>query len=242
MFFFEKLVDLVKKKNQAGELLRARRHDFSEPEKVTFGETPVQISKIYKGADKSEHYREFLSRLIKRWDILYEPERLNGYDDPKGKTKKEILKERQSGWQVVLIEDLPMMPDKDKGKTLRGRKQFEAGQWADYYLVSVHALSAYKGEKGMNPETYITYVISRVVEKGEITDDGIRNENHSSLLIGSFFPVTDILNNEPRGPYGETDTVPGVNWGPFFLNFNQASPRSSSTGLGGCARTVIPIL
>lgn len=126
--------------------------------------------------------------------LIYHPQQFLKYEH-KGKTKEEILKEGKNGFYILLVEDLPSIPQKNQGKILGGRKQIETG------ISPVECLKKlknkeYEQESGMTIEEYIIYAISYLEEKNQVIDYYYIDSSHNyygaqALLIGNYVNIFD---------------------------------------------------
>ena len=169
----EKYKQVILRHHQEGKLLATKEKpsDPDEPLELNKSE-PVRALDKYQNADISGELVYFLEKFS---------------SSHKGKTKQEILKE-QGGFNILLIEDLPNIPRKDKGKDIKGRKQLEAGQTPNKYLETLRKSSAYKNETGMTPEEQIIYAIKHLEQTNQVIDD-YSGKGSASYQLGAYFPA-----------------------------------------------------
>ena len=124
-------------------------------------------------------------------------------NNPGGMTKAELIKQSLDtpfpGWEVSLIEP-GEIPAKDKGKTIKGRKQLEAGKSSKDYLKLLQTDRMYRHETGKIPESWLTEFLIRLHTKNQVLGDywGI---GKAEFLIGAYHPPSG---RAPSGrvPYG----------------------------------------
>ena len=117
-------------------------------------------------------------------------------ENHQGRTKQEILEEGEGGetpgWNIILIEDMPDIPRKTKGKVTGGRKQFEAGDTPNNYLKALKDSEkggTYQNEDGMTPEDQLIYSIVHLEETDQVIDDWQGN-GAVSYQLGAYFPAS----------------------------------------------------
>jgi hypothetical protein len=110
-------------------------------------------------------------------DIVYYVEKLEQKNHG-GLTKKELLKKQRqqksatAGWRILMVETEDVIPKKDNGKIIGGRKQIEAGKSADEYLTMIKdPKNQYEHEQGMSLEDWLMHAIATLEEKNEVLDD-----------------------------------------------------------------------
>jgi len=115
--------------------------------------------------------------------LVYDPQSFD--ENHQGKTKQELIN-RGSPWRVELIEDCPDLPAEGGGKTVGDRPQLEANQSSNDYLNTIKTNPDYTGEKGLDPESWLTYAITSLEEgKGQIDD--YQGQGKISFLTGAYF-------------------------------------------------------
>ena len=130
--------------------------------------------------------------------LVYQPKEFS--KNHKGKTKQEILKEQEKesttpGWHIILIEDMPDIPRENKGKTIGGRKQFEANDTPNNYLKTLRDSkkdNPYQGEEGMTPEDQLMYAITHLEETDQVIDD-YQGNGSISYQVGAYFPASGVV-------------------------------------------------
>jgi len=117
-------------------------------------------------------------------NLVYEPKKFD--NDHEGKTKQEIINQ-SNPWKIKLIEDMPDLPAFGDGKMIGGRSQHEANFTPNHYLNTPNMNTVYEGEKGFDPETWLTYAITNLEEKNQQIDDW-QGQGKSCFLVGAYFP------------------------------------------------------
>ncbi len=165
----EKYEQVLVKHYQEGKLL-ATKEKPSDPDKhLNFDEDePITIREGYQNADIEERLRYFPKKFSK---------------NHQGKTKQEILR-KQSGFNVMLIEDLPIILRKGEGKEIKGRKQLEVGKDAGEYLEILNTNPIYQNETGMTPEEQITYAIKYLEQTNQVIDE-VPGKDSTSCQLGT---------------------------------------------------------
>jgi peptidoglycan/xylan/chitin deacetylase (PgdA/CDA1 family) len=132
--------------------------------------------------------------------LVYHPEKFDKKDH-QGKTKGELL-QQGGGWSILLIEDMPNIPETDP-KTVGGRtqidtkgsamEQFLSGKKVPTpkeYLQFIEQETIYSGEQGMTPEDQLMYAITHLEETDQIIDD-YQGNGKISYQVGAYFPSSD---------------------------------------------------
>ncbi len=132
---------------------------------------PISLSSIYEGADTS-------GRLV------YYPREPSDWFS--GQTKNDILASGESGWKILLVEDLPNLPANGFGEIVGGRPQLEAGESPGHYLRVLKTNPKYVGETGMTPEDWLIYALTYLEETNQVIDNWINN-GKEAFLLGAFF-------------------------------------------------------
>ena len=155
----EKYGQVILKHYQEGKLLATKEKPSDPDEKLELNEnTPIWIWEEYYNADTEGK-------------LVYFPKQFSKTNH-QGKTKIELLKkELCSGYNIILIEDLPNIPRKGKGKTIGNRKQIEIGQSPKEYLEMLKKDKQYLNEQGMTPEDQITYAITYLEKTNQVIDE-----------------------------------------------------------------------
>lgn len=110
-----------------------------------------------------------------------------------GTTKAEILKEADSAWSIVLLEEMPNIPRSGKGAAVDGRAQLEAGKTPKEYLELLEKNEeSYKYERGLAPEDSLMYNISHLDETDQIIDD-YRGNGSLAYNLGGWFPPSGVV-------------------------------------------------
>src|SRR3989338_2761237 len=129
--------------------------------------------------------------------LVYHPEKFDKKDH-QGKTKGELL-QQGGGWSILLIEDMPNIPETDP-KTVGGRtqidtkgsamEQFLSGKKVPTpkeYLQFIEQETVYSDEQGMTPEDQLMYAITHLEETDQVIDD-YQGNGKISYQIGAYFP------------------------------------------------------
>lgn len=93
-----------------------------------------------------------------------------------------IHKDQLEPWQVVLIEDVVDLPDKNHGTIIGQRKQLEAGQEPKYYEEQIFT----NQEQGFTPESWLILAITYLEEQNRQIDD-FQGKGKGSFLFGATF-------------------------------------------------------
>lgn len=187
--FGMKLGDLVEKYKQA--ILRHHKAQklFAPKEKQTDPNLPIGL------LSDSVVWSSWSSDDDTAGLLVYYPQEFS--QNHQGKTKREILEE-EGGWNILLVEDLPIIPREGQGKTIGGRKQLESRKSLAKYLEIIQNDPSYQNESGMTPEDYIVYAITHLEQTDQVIDfREAFSRDSSPCLIGAYLP--------PRG-------VPGAQW------------------------------
>ncbi len=160
-------------------------------------------------------------------DLLYGPRSLD-IADTGAKTKQEML-ERNDGWQIMLLEDLPSLPWRRQAKTVGGRKQIEAPKRPAEYLALLRENPSYEGEQAINIETWICYAMKQLEEKHQVIDDmgdlkvAAGTSSTPCMLLGSIMK--------------DTLKIPAADWSENSAYITLDKPEISMHGL----RTAVEI-
>ncbi|OGZ20867.1 MAG: hypothetical protein A2W55_03015 [Candidatus Nealsonbacteria bacterium RIFCSPHIGHO2_02_38_10] len=118
----DKYKQVILKHHKEGKLLATKENPFDPDEQLELDENnPVWLWGNYRNADVNG-------------EMVYYPKEFSS--NHQGKTKQEVLKE-QGGWNILLAENLPNIPRKNKGEKIKGRKQLEAGKTPYQYLETL---------------------------------------------------------------------------------------------------------
>ena len=170
-----KYQQVILKHYQQGKLLATKEKPSDPDEPLDLNEEePVWVWNQYENADLEGK-------------LIYYPQEFS--DNHHGKTKKQILDQTKQGFNVLLIEDLPNIPRQGKGKTIQGRKQWEANKTPQEYLKALQTDPAYQSEQGLTPEDQIIYAITYLEQFNQVIDDQFRNGS-GSFQIGAYFPAS----------------------------------------------------
>ena len=99
---------------------------------------------------------------------------------------------KQGGFNLLLIEDLPNIPRQGKGKEINGRKQLEAGEKSSQYLEMLKTNPQYRGEIGMTPEEQIMHAIKHLEQTNQVIDDW-KGRGSLSYQLGAYFTADDLI-------------------------------------------------
>ncbi len=201
-FLIDRTGDLIVKKHKDGKLLG------TDGKKLELNENQqVYIDDIYQDADV-------------KGDLVYFPQKFDKANHG-GKTKQELTAEAGS-WQIELIENLPDLPAEKKGKTIAGRKQFEANQSPEQYLKAIQSDKQYKGEQFTTPEAQLIYFMEYLQRNNQVIDDW-DGKGNSCWNAGAYFKSGFV----PRGDWGRVGkqfALRGANPG---YHFDALAVRSS---------------
>lgn len=129
--------------------------------------------------------------------MRYYPQKFDK-NDPGGMTKAELIKQSLNspfpGWEASLIES-GEIPARGKGKTIKGRKQPEAGASSIDYLKLLQTNPTHRHETGKIPESWLAEFIMRLHIKNQVLGDW-QGIGKAELLIGTYHPSSDFV------PYG----------------------------------------
>jgi hypothetical protein len=165
-FLIDRTRDLIVKKHKQDKLLGTDGKKLELDE-----EQPVYVADEYKDADVSG-------------DLVYYPQKFDKANHG-GMTKEELIN-ATGGWRIELIEDLPDLPAEKKGKTIKGRKQFEAGQSPEEYLEKIKTDKQYKGEQLSTPEAQLSYFMQYLQKHDQVIDDW-EGQGKGCWNAGSYF-------------------------------------------------------
>ncbi len=134
--------------------------------------------------------------------LIYFPKEFSA--NHQGSTKKEFLEQRQQGWEVILLEDMPNIPKEGEGKTHGGRTQLDTKGSSikpfiasgtttpspKEYLKALQEDPQYQHEQGLLPEDWLIYALTMLEEQNQIIDDYSGN-GKVSYNLGAYFPTSD---------------------------------------------------
>lgn len=178
--------------HQQGKLLGTKR-ELTEPDEQLALDTaqPVGMWSGYQQADAEGK-------------LVYYPKEFS--EQHGGKTKAEVIKE-QSGWSILLIEDLPNIPREGQAKTIGGRPQLDtvgssmrsymsAGETvpspSEYLAALQDDQNVYRFEEGMTPEGQLMYALKQLEETNQVVDD-YQGNGRVSYQIASYFPASGYV-------------------------------------------------
>ncbi|MFA6427984.1 MAG: hypothetical protein WCW02_00370 [Candidatus Buchananbacteria bacterium] len=143
-----------------------------------------KLLNIYKRPDDEEFISDHTGypEAEAKGDLVYFPKKFSA--NHQGKTKQELLPTQ--AWQVLLLEDLPDLPDRDQGKTKAGRQQPEACQIFKEYLKKLQTDPQYKGEQGLTLESWLIYGLSCLVQTNQVIDSR-GGPYRGCFLVNSYF-------------------------------------------------------
>ena len=129
-----------------------------------------------------------------------------------GKTKKQLLKDTEQGFQILLIEQNPIIPAAGTNEiigTKQPRKRLAAGDTPDAYLETLQTQPEYKYEQGLTPEAWMTQFLLHLEETNQVIDDREKNSK-ANLNIGGWFPASSHF--VPLSFWGQVSSVANLNW------------------------------
>ena len=140
-------------------------------------DTPLYVFDKYADADTAD-------------TLVYFP-RAFEKEDHGGKTKKDLLKETQQGFHILLIEQDPVIPARDIDETIgttQPRKRLVAGDSAENYLQKLRTEKEYAGEQGMTPEAWMTHFLLHLEATNQVIDD-YQGNGKVNYNLGGWFPA-----------------------------------------------------
>jgi len=168
----EKYKQVILKHHKEGKLLATKEKPTDPDEQLKLDENQlVWTWAKYNNADING-------------ELIYFPKEFSK-ENHKGKTKQEIIKERD-GFSVMFIEDLANIPRQGKGKEIKGRKQLEAGLTPNKYLEILKTNPIYQNETGMTPEEQIIYAIKHLEQTNQVIDDFFGISTAGTVFSASF--------------------------------------------------------
>jgi hypothetical protein len=175
------LIDLMKSaivKHAAEGLVYQTRRSPSDPL------TPVRVN-----TKRQVWIWETLRQVLDTDELMYFPQEYSS--NHRGQTKLEVVNNRRicalPGWSVGLVEDLPIMPEQGRGKTLGGRRQLEIGHSPREYL-QVLQTQTYEGETGKTLEDFITEFLAHLEETNEVSNDV--NDHNALWCLGQYLKIS----------------------------------------------------
>ncbi len=171
-FLIDRTRDLIVKKHKEGKLLG------TDGKKLELDENqPVYVEDIYGDADV-------------KGDLVYYPQKFDKQNHG-GKTKQELVAET-GGWQIDLIENMPDLPAENKGKTIAGRKQFEAAQSPEEYLKKIQTDPQYANEQFTTPEAQLIYFVQYLRQHKQVIDDW-DGKGKGCWNVGAYFKGSGVV-------------------------------------------------
>ena len=144
---------------------------------------PVRVS-----TEKHVWVWDTLMQAIETAELAYFPQEYSS--NHRGQTKLEVVNNGRicavPGWSVGLVEDLPILPQQGRGKTLGGRTQLETGSSPREYLQTLES-QAYQGETGKTLEDFATRFLTHLVTTNEVSND--RDDNNSLWCLGQYLRI-----------------------------------------------------
>ena len=164
----ERYKRLLIEKHQQGQLLSTQGEPLALNE-----DDPLYKWEGYSGADVNG-------------TLVYYPEQFDR-ENHHGQTKQELIEEGNP-WEVALIEDMPDLKAEGAGQTLGGRTQLEANHSPNEYLETIQTNPAYQHERGITPESWLSYAITELQQNSQQIDD-YGGKGKGCWNFGSYFPA-----------------------------------------------------
>jgi len=154
-----------------------------------------------------------------------------------GITKEQAIAQ-VGGWGVSIVEDIPLAPEKDQGKTIEkeikikgklkkvSRKQVEGGMTT----AEQYTLLKKQNEEGFTLEDWLSYAMLYLKENNVVLDDG-RRTNYYCRLLGSG--TADL------GAGASDGRVPGVYWDRVRLQAHLGRDNPKNSNFRDCARGLV---
>jgi hypothetical protein len=114
-----------------------------------------------------------------------------------GKTKKQLLKDTEQGFQILLIEANSNIPAKGTSEiigTKQPRKRLEANSTPKAYLETLQTKPEYANEQGMTPEAWMTQFLLQLEETDQVIDD-YQGNGKLNFNLGGWFPASGVVAN-----------------------------------------------
>lgn len=209
-------IDLMKSaivKHAAEGLIYQTRRSPSDPL------IPVRVN-----TEKQVWIWDTLRQALDGDDLLYFPQEYSS--NHRGQTKLEVVNNgcicAVPGWSVGLVENLHVMPEPGRGKTLGGRKQLEIGHSPREYLQTLQT-ETYEGETGKTLEDFMTNFLTHLETTNEVSND-VR-DNNALWCLGQYLKI----------PYAEL--VPTGRWfrdvGRVRLDMHRTGNKLCTKNWGG---------
>jgi hypothetical protein len=145
---------------------------------------PVRVN-----TEKQVWMWDTLRQALDTDELIYFPQEYSS--NHRGQTKSEVVNNRcicaVPGWSVGLVEDLPIMPEQGRGKTLGGRRQLEIGHSPREYLQTLQT-ETYEGETGKTLEDFITEFLTHLETTDEVSNDV--NDCNALWCLGQYLKIT----------------------------------------------------
>jgi hypothetical protein len=151
---------------------------------------PVRVNK-----EKQVWIWEMLRQALETDKLIYFPKEYSD-SNHRGQTRSEVVNNGSicavPGWSAGLIESLPVMPEKGKGKILGGRRQLETGYSPCEYLQILKE-EAYQGETGFLIEDFIIKFLTGLVTTNEVSNDV--DDNNALWCLAQYLkiPYADVV-------------------------------------------------
>jgi uncharacterized protein (TIGR02996 family) len=143
--------------------------------------------------------------------LVYHP--LRFAENHGGSTKEQLLARGESAWQVHLLEgDLLNIPAGGEGVSREGRTPLD-------YLEHLHFS---RGEKGLNPETYLLCFLSTLERTGQLLDT-----QTLTYLLDTYFP---------------SGHVPSAYWAPVYRRAGMSGSHPGSRDRSYGARVAVRVI
>jgi hypothetical protein len=167
-------------------------------------------------------------------ELVYFPQEYSG--NHRGKTKLEVVNNERicavPGWSVGLVENLPIIPQQGRGKTLSGRRQLETGSSPRDYLRTLQT-QAYQGETGKTLEDFVTKFLTHLETTNEVSND--RYDNNALWFLGQYVKYVKHV---------KSDLVPTGWWHRDFgrarLDAHRPGNRLCTKSWGGSSTVRLP--
>ena len=133
-----------------------------------------------------------LERADETGALVYYPKQFTK-ENHGGKTKTELLETTVlfPGWQASLVEDTALIPRKNKGTTMGGRRQLEAGLSPNDYLKKLLTDPTYAHESGQTPEDELTRLIRSLLKNGHVIHDYQNTIDSLNYLLAAWVPASE---------------------------------------------------
>jgi hypothetical protein len=140
---------------------------------------PINIWKECKDGDVKNNFAYFPLKYDK--------------DEHQGKTKLELLFiDPKNAWQVLLVENMPNIPNPENSKKIGHRRQIEAGKTPIEYLELLQKNKDYRGEAGLTPEAELMYSLIYLEKTNQVINDWQGKGNISCQISAFLVPSNGI--------------------------------------------------